>query len=45
MPQLFRVGPEGDIDTKAGFRVGVLSSSTDSSVSRGDVLIDLYTDA
>lgn len=35
----------GDIDTKAGFRVGVLYSSTDSSVSRGDLLIELYTDA
>lgn len=35
----------GDIDTKSGFRIGVLYSSTDSSVSRGDVPIELYADA
>lgn len=35
----------GDIDAKAGFRIGVLYSSTDSSVSRGDVVIELYSDS
>lgn len=35
----------GVIDTKAGYRVGLLYSSTDSSVSRGDVILELYADA
>lgn len=35
----------GVIDTKAGFRLGVLYSSTDATVSRGDVLVELWIDA
>lgn len=33
----------GDIDTKAGFRVGVLYSSTNATVSRGDVIVELWS--
>lgn len=32
----------GDISTKAGFRIGLLYSSTDATVSRGDVLLELH---
>ena len=35
----------GVIDTKAGFRLGLLYSSTDATISRGDVLIELWVDA
>ena len=35
----------GVIDTKAGYRLGLLYSSTDATVSRGDVLIELWVDA
>lgn len=35
----------GVIDTKAGYRLGLLFSSTDNTVSRGDVLIELWADA
>ena len=39
------VSGNGLIGTKAGFRLGVLYSSTDATVSRGDVILELYIDA
>ena len=36
---------EGNIDAKDSFRLGIFYSSTDATVSRGDVLIELYIDA
>ena len=36
---------EGNIDTKDSFRLGIFYSSTDATVSRGDVVIELYIDA
>lgn len=35
----------GVISTKRGYRVGLLYSSTDASVSRGDVILEIYADA
>lgn len=35
----------GIIGQKAGFRLGVLYSSTAASVARGDVILELYIDA
>jgi hypothetical protein len=39
------VAGNGNIGTKRGFRVGLLYSSTDATVSRGDVILELYVDA
>ena len=35
----------GNIATKAGFRLGLLYSSTGATVVRGDVILELYIDA
>lgn len=35
----------GDIDTKAAFRVGVLYSSTNETLSRGDVILELWANS
>lgn len=37
--------PNGDIDTKAGFRLGAWYSATGGALSRGDVIIELFVDA
>lgn len=37
-----RGGTEGDVDAKAYFRLGVLYSSSDATVSRGDVMVELW---
>lgn len=36
---------EGNIKGKESFRVGLFYSSTDATVSRGDVLVELHVDA
>jgi hypothetical protein len=35
----------GTIGGKAGFRLGLWYSSTDATISRGDVIVELYIDA
>ena len=39
------VSGNGVINTNSGFRIGLLYSSTDATVSRGDVILELYADA